>query len=221
MDIADAYCLKVVEDATEAVGSYVLQGRYQGRFAGTIGDMGVFSYNGNKIITTGGGGMIVSNHQELLEQARHLSTQAKVDAVRFTHDAVGYNYRMTNLQAAVGLAQLEELDGFIEIKRRNYERYISRGVALLPFRADIRTNHWFYSYMTDRREELMAHLSSLGIQSRPIWYLIHQAPFYKDCLAYRIEKASYYWEHVLNIPCSTSLTPADVDTVAEAILSFE
>lgn len=221
MDIAAAHHLKVIEDSTEAVGSYFLTGRYKGRFAGTIGDIGVYSFNGNKIMTTGGGGMIVSNNQQLLDLTRHLSTQAKVDTVRFTHDMVGYNYRMTNLQAAVGLAQLEQLDQFIETKRSNYNRYISRGIELLPFRSDCSTNYWLYSYMTDRREELMAHLTECGIQSRPIWYLIHEAPFYKNCLAYKIERATYYWERVLNIPSSSGLTPEEVDIVAGAIHSLK
>ena len=121
MPIAEKYNLMVVEDATEAIGTYYISGKYRGKYAGTIGNVGVYSFNGNKIITTGGGGMIVSNDQMLLKKAKHLTTQAKSDELYYTHDEVGYNYRMTNLQAALGLAQLEQLEAFIEIKKNNYE----------------------------------------------------------------------------------------------------
>ena len=124
MEIASKYKLKVVEDATEALGTYYLSGKYAGKFAGTIGDVGVYSFNGNKIITTGGGGMIVSNKKEYITEMKHLSTQAKADTLYFDHDEVGYNYRMGNVQAAIGLAQLEQLETFIQIKKENYELFI-------------------------------------------------------------------------------------------------
>lgn len=122
-EIAKEYNLKVIEDATEALGTYYIEGNYKGKYAGTIGDIGVYSFNGNKIITTGGGGMIVSNDEELLKRAKHLTTQAKSDELYYTHDEIGYNYRMTNLQAALGLAQLEQIEIFIKIKKENYYLY--------------------------------------------------------------------------------------------------
>ena len=137
MSLAGTYHLKVIEDATEALGSCYREGAYEGRYAGTIGDIGVFSFNGNKIITTGGGGMVVSQNPELTERCRFLSTQAKKDTVYFVHEEIGYNYRMTNLQAALGLAQLEQLEEFIRIKKENYELYQKEGIKLLPFRSDI------------------------------------------------------------------------------------
>ncbi|MDW7678845.1 MAG: aminotransferase class I/II-fold pyridoxal phosphate-dependent enzyme, partial [Bacillota bacterium] len=123
MEIAENFNLKVIEDATEAIGTKYIKGMYRGKHAGTIGDIGVYSYNGNKIMTTGGGGMIVSEDERLLERAKHLTTQAKSDELYYLHDEIGYNYRMTNLQAAMGLAQLEQLELFIQIKKRNYDRY--------------------------------------------------------------------------------------------------
>ncbi|MDR1953009.1 MAG: DegT/DnrJ/EryC1/StrS family aminotransferase, partial [Clostridiales Family XIII bacterium] len=123
MDTAARYGLKVLEDATEAMGSFYTAGKYAGRHAGTIGDMGVFSFNANKIITTGGGGMIVANNQTYIDRARYLTTTARDEALFFVHDDVGYNYRMLNLQAALGVSQIGELEKFIEIKKRNYDLY--------------------------------------------------------------------------------------------------
>ena len=223
MPLAEKYGLKVVEDATEALGSRFLAGSYAGCYAGTIGDFGVYSFNGNKIITTGGGGMIVARVEADRLHAKHLTQQAKSDEVRFEHDEIGYNYRLTNLQAALGLAQLEQLEGFIRHKQENYERYQTAigelpGLKLLDFRPDIRPNYWFYSlYLTDDfpldRESLMQYLLAQKIQTRPIWGLIHQQKPYRSSRAYQVEKAGQYRDHVLNLPCSTNLTGADVDRV--------
>ena len=227
MPLAEKYGLKVVEDATEALGSRFLAGSYAGRYAGTIGDFGVYSFNGNKIITTGGGGMIVARAEADRQHAKHLTQQAKSDEVRFEHDEIGYNYRLTNLQAALGLAQLEQLEGFIRHKQENYERYQTAigelpGLKLLDFRPDIRPNYWFYSlYLTDDfpfdRESLMQYLLAQKIQTRPIWGLIHQQKPYRSSRAYQVEKAGQYRDHVLNLPCSTNLTGADVDRVIAAL----
>lgn len=220
MKTADKYHLKVIEDATEALGSYWKEGIYSGRYAGTVGDIGVFSFNGNKIITTGGGGMIVSQNPGLTERCRFLSTQAKKDVVYFIHEEIGYNYRMTNLQAALGMAQLEQLEDFIETKKENYDFYQEQGIKLLPFRKGIRSNYWFYSFLSSDRDGLIRHLAQNRIQSRPIWKLIHTLKPYKENQAYRIEKASEYYEKVVNIPCSSNLTKEDVKRVAGQIHSF-
>ncbi|NMA73284.1 MAG: LegC family aminotransferase [Bacteroidales bacterium] len=215
--ITDKYNLKLIEDATEALGTYYTEGKFQGHYAGTIGDIGVFSFNGNKIITTGGGGMIVSNNQNYLDRCRYLSTQAKDDTLYFDHQEIGYNYRMTNIQAALGLAQLEQLENFISIKQSNYLEYQNQGITLLPFRENIRANYWFYSYVTDERDKLLEELNKQGIQTRPIWKLIHTLRPYRDAQTYRIEKAIYYYDQVLNIPCSSNLKKEDVHTVSSAI----
>ena len=221
MDIANKYQLKVIEDATEALGTYYTDGKYKGRYAGTIGDVGVYSFNGNKIITTGGGGMIVSNSNEMLQHMRHLSTQAKADPLYFEHDEIGYNYRMGNVQAAIGIAQLEQLEKFIAAKQENYQEYQMQGIKLLPFRETIRSNKWFYSYITSKRDELLQKLQKENIQTRPIWKLIHTLQPYENCRCYKIEKAFYYYEHVLNIPCSTNLIMEDVEYVAAKIRKAE
>ena len=220
MAVAERFRLVVIEDATEALGTYYTAGKYKGKFAGTIGDIGVFSFNGNKIITTGGGGMIVSDRLDYLAHAKHLTTQAKSDGLYYIHDEIGYNYRMTNMQAALGLAQLEQLEGFIRTKQDNYSRYCENGIRLMPFRDDVRSNRWFYSYLTDRRDELIQFLQERKIQTRPVWHLIHELKPYSSNQAYRIEKAKEYWRRIVNVPCSTNLTREEVDDVCRAINEF-
>ena len=221
MEIANKYHLLVIEDATEALGTYYTEGVYAGKYAGTIGDIGVYSFNGNKIITTGGGGMVVSNNLTLLDKCKHLSTQAKADTLYFDHDDIGYNYRMTNLQAALGLAQLEQIEKFVQIKKNNYELYNSLGIKLLPFRKNIRPNYWFYAYKTDDRDGLIQYLKSREVQSRPIWKLIHTLkPYEADC-SYHIARANTFYKCVINIPCSSNLTESDVVYVAECIKDFK
>lgn len=220
VEIASKYNLKLIEDATEALGTYYTEGKYKDFFAGTIGDIGVYSFNGNKIITTGGGGMIVSRNKKYIDQCRYLSTQAKNDTLYFVHDEIGYNYRMTNIQAALGLAQLEQLERFIKTKHVNYLEYQRLGIELLPFRKGIRSNYWFYSYITESRDKLLNFLDKHKIQTRPIWKLIHTLKPYENSQTYRIEKALYYYEHVLNLPCSTNLSIEDVSNVSVRIKEF-
>ena len=217
MELANKYNLKVIEDATEALGTYE---KTTGKYAGTIGDFGVYSFNGNKIITTGGGGMVVAKRTEDLKHIKHLSTQAKDDVVYFVHSEIGYNYRMTNLQAALGLAQFEQLEDFVKIKNDNYNKYLENGLNLLPFDESLRSNHWFYSLVTDKRDDLIKYLTQNSIQSRPIWKLIHTLKPYEDCQSYKIEKALTYYEKIVNIPCSTNLTKEDISFVIEKIKEF-
>lgn len=226
MSVARKYNLKVVEDATEAIGTHYTEGEFNGRYAGTIGDIGVYSFNGNKIITTGGGGMIVSNDEGYLKHAKHLTTQAKSDELYYTHDEIGFNYRMTNLQAALGIAQLEQLEDFIKVKQANYEEYKKRisaidGLKLLDVRSGIRSNRWFYAVFCDGfkldRDELIKYLAANKIQSRPIWGLISDQVPYEGARTYKIEKAKYYWKHVVNVPCSTNLSKEDVTRVMDTV----
>jgi perosamine synthetase len=227
MAIAEKFNLKVVEDATEAIGTYYTTGKYNCKYAGTIGTVGVYSFNGNKIITTGGGGMIVSNNDELLRRAKHLTTQAKSDELYYIHDEIGFNYRMTNLQAALGLAQLEQLEDFIKIKEENYSFYkeqIQRipGLSILDFQEGIRSNYWFYSLKCDDqyplgRDQIIQYLATKGVQSRPIWGLISEQKPYMTCQAYKITKAQFCLEHIVNIPCSTNLGREDLLYVIECL----
>ena len=133
MPICEKYNLKVIEDATESLGTFYKDGKYKGKYAGTIGDIGIYSFNGNKIITTGGGGMVICNDENIAKKIKYLSTQAKDDEIYFIHNEIGYNYRMTNLQAGVGLAQLERLEEFIAIKSKNHNLYNENQIKLLKF----------------------------------------------------------------------------------------
>ncbi|WP_337791151.1 LegC family aminotransferase [Roseburia hominis] len=229
MSIAGEYHLKVVEDATEALGSHYTAGKLAGRYAGTIGDFGVYSFNGNKIITTGGGGAVTARCADEVEHLKYLSTQAKDDPQFYIHNEIGYNYRMTNLQAALGVAQMEELQQFIETKHRNYilykERFreVSFG-TLLPFREGTSSNQWFYSLQLreDRLQgkdmrDIIGALQERGVQTRAIWGLIHEQKPYRQNIAYKIEKAPCYSATVLNIPSSTQLTEEDICYAAEQI----
>ena len=230
MDLAARWNLLVIEDSTEALGTRCDTGRYAGKFAGTIGDVGVYSFNGNKIITTGAGGMVVSNHADWAEHAKHLSTQAKADELNFVHDEVGYNYRMTNLQAALGLAQLEQLEGFIAHKIEMYEFYRQaldgkNHYRILPFKNGVRSNHWFYSlYVEDShplgRDEIIRRLSEEKIQTRPIWALIQDQADYPRNQRYGDELAYDYLHHVVNLPCSTNLSKEDAQRVVDVLLGL-
>jgi aminotransferase in exopolysaccharide biosynthesis len=236
MRVARAYGLKVLEDATEAIGSRYTAGRHKGRCAGTIGDMGVYSFNANKIITTGGGGMILAGGRGAaararLARARYLTTTAKDDGYRFIHDEVGYNYRMLNLQAALGVSQIKELERFIAIKTDNRARYArnladANGLRLLPFRAGVRSNCWFYALEVNEkifgasRDALLSALNARGIQCRPVWRLCHRQKPYKKARRGGIRQAAHYEKTVLNLPCSTNLRPEDIDRVCDAILEI-
>lgn len=230
MAIAKRYGLIVIEDATEALGTRCTDGPFAGKFAGTIGDIGCYSFNGNKIITTGAGGMVVSNHADWAEHAKHLSTQAKADLLQFLHDEVGYNYRMTNVQASLGLAQLERLEGFIAHKKALYDRYVAaldgvKGLRILPFReGECRSNHWFFSlYLKDSgldRDTVIEKLQAQHIQTRPVWALIHEQADYPRNEAYGLDKALDYRKYIVNLPCSTNLSFEDCDRVIEAVLGL-
>ena len=229
-EIAQKYNLILIEDATEALGTRFTAGKFAGKFAGTVGDIGCYSFNGNKIITTGAGGAVVSNHPDWAEHAKHLSTQAKTDLLQFLHDEVGYNYRMTNVQACLGIAQLERLEEFIAHKKALYDHYVEKldgvkGLRILPFREDCtRSNHWFFSlYVKDfalDRDEVIEKLQAQGIQTRPVWALIHEQADYPRNEAYTLDKALDYRKHIVNLPCSTNLSMEDCDRVIDAVLAL-
>lgn len=229
LEIAKKYRLTLIEDATEALGTKYISGPLSGKFAGTMGDVGCYSFNGNKIITTGAGGMLVSNHPDWAEHAKHLSTQAKSDMLQFFHDEVGYNYRMTNVQACLGLAQLERLEDFIATKIARYNQYKDaldgyHGLRILPFKTEaegVRANHWFYSlYLGDTqldRDTVINTLQAQNIQTRPVWALIHEQADYTRNEAYGLDKALDLRANIVNLPCSTNLSEADCARVIDAV----
>lgn len=228
MDVAEKYNIKVIEDATEALGTKYTEGKYAGKYAGTIGDFGAYSFNGNKIITTGGGGAVTAREPETVDHIRFLSTQAKTDPHYYIHDEVGYNYRMTNLQAALGVAQMEELPEFIRRKQANFEQYKKEFDGfeygkLISFREGTDSNKWFYSIEIDREHiattmrEIITTLEKDGIQTRAIWGLINEQKPYEGEVTYKLEKAPYYAARILNIPSSTQITSEEISYVADKV----
>lgn len=220
--------IKVIEDAAESIGTYYNCGNLKERYTGTIGDLGCYSFNGNKIITTGGGGMIVTNNTQYAEKAKYLTTQAKDDPVRYIHNEIGYNFRLTNVQAAMGVAQLEKLSEYIEVKKRNYQIYKKEidkipGLHLAETPEYAHSNYWFYCLQIDKkkygrdREELMTYLSENKIQTRPIWYLNHLQKPYKKCQSYKIERAFEELENTLTIPCSVNITKNQIEELLSVL----
>ncbi|MBS1526224.1 MAG: LegC family aminotransferase [Bacteroidetes bacterium] len=219
--LAVQYRLQVIEDATEALGT-----TYKGKPAGCFGIFGCLSYNGNKIITTGGGGMILTNDLDLAIKAKHLTTQAKADDLEYYHDEIGYNYRMVNLLAAVGVAQMELLPSFINRKKEINRKYTAALSSIQGFRCqkiteDVDCNCWLYTAVFDNARQLQRYLDVKGIQTRPFWVPMNLLPAFKQDIYYtRNDVAGSIYNQCLSLPCSTNISDKDVDTVIEAIQQF-
>lgn len=223
LEIARKYRLVVIEDASESLGA-----RYKGRMVGGMGDLACFSFNGNKLITTGGGGMIVTRNEGWARRAKYLTTQAKDDSVEYVHREIGYNYRLTNVQAALGCAQMEHLDQFIERKRSIATRYSEalgslEGITVPGEAPDVESSYWLYTLQIDQRKrgidsrELLRQLSDAGVQARPLWHPIHSLPPYVKCQSFCIEVADRLYRAALSIPSSVGLTPSDQQAVIDAV----
>jgi dTDP-4-amino-4,6-dideoxygalactose transaminase len=220
--------ISIIEDATESLGTKYKKGRFAKKHCGTIGKVGCLSFNGNKIITTGGGGMLLTDDRVIAEKAKYLTTQAKDDPLKYIHNEIGYNFRLTNIQAALGVAQLEQLQGFIKKKKKIYTCYKKKidtipglKIAKTPDYAE--NNHWMVAMRVDEarygrgRESLMAHLLDNGIEVRPVWQLNHLQKPYRRFQYYKIEKASELIEKTLNLPSSVNITEAQLNTVIEQL----
>lgn len=201
--ICEHYHIAVVEDAAEAMGSY-----YKAKHLGTFAKIGVISFNGNKTITTGGGGMILTNDETVAHRAKHLTTQAKLPhAWEFVHDEIGYNYRMPNINAALGVAQLEQLDGFLVNKRATAEAYKAyfekQGIAFFAERENEKCNYWLNAIILKDKEERNAFLTEAnaqGVMSRPIWQLMNRLPMFVNCERGNLSNAEWLEARVVNIP---------------------
>jgi aminotransferase in exopolysaccharide biosynthesis len=197
--------LPLVEDAAEALGTF-----NNNKSAGTFGDCGVFSFNGNKVITAGGGGMVVSNNVQIGSQLKHVTTTAKVaHPYEYHHDELGFNYRMPNLNAALLLAQLEQLDEILESKRRLFAEYrrIAQDLNLSlmepPESTTSNWNHWLMALQFDsleQRDECLMKTNAAGVMTRPIWSLMYKLPMYSDCMRDDQRNAQFLEERIVNIP---------------------
>ncbi len=216
--IAKQHNLIVIEDSTEALGS-----KYKGKHSGGFGLLGTFSYNGNKIITTGGGGMIVTDDEALAKRAKHLTTQAKSDPFEYMHDAIGYNYRLVNVAAAMGVAQMEQLPGFLQRKKEIIAFYKKEleGVGDIKFQEvseDCDPNWWLPTIFTAKQKDVLKILNDNKMQSRPFWVPMNQLPMFKDDIyVNKHDRSDYVYQHCLSIPCSTYITDADLKAVSDKI----
>ncbi len=221
VSICEIYNIAIIEDSTEALGSF-----YKGKHAGTFGQIGTFSFNGNKIISTGGGGVIVTNDEALAKRAKHITTTAKASPMEYFHDETGYNYRLVNILAAVGVAQMEQLPGFI-LKKKAMDAFYRKelaGVGDIQFQkisSDVDPNCWLFTFRTKRMRELLAFLNENGVQSRPFWVPMNRLPMHdKYEFISNKDQSNDVYESALSIPSSSGLTQEQLQTVVDTIKSF-
>lgn len=220
---AAKYSLPVIEDATEGLGA-----RYRSKSLGSFGQAGCFSFNGNKIITTGSGGMLVTDDAEWAARARYLTTQAKDDPVEYVHNAIGYNYRLTNILGAMGCAQMEQLNAFVETKRQIARRYEESLISLpgihLPGEADWAfSSFWMYTVLIDEKQspmtsrDLIREMAARKIQTRPLWQPIHRSPAHNLLDNPCCPNSDMLYRQAISLPCSVGLTSFDQRQVIKTI----
>jgi perosamine synthetase len=221
MFLSNKYHLRVVEDSTEALGSY-----YKGKHAGTFGLLGTISYNGNKLITTGGGGMILTDDEELAKKAKHLTTQAKAKPDEYFHDEIGYNFRLVNVLAAMGVAQMEQLITFLKRKAEITAFYNARlskieGFVNQKILLDVNPNYWLYTIKIPRAKRLLAHFKNLAIEARPFWVPMNQLPANANDLYYtKTDVSNQIYDTCVSLPCSTNITDEQLEIVVKHIEQF-
>ena len=206
--ICDLWCIPLVEDAAESLGSF-----YKGRHTGTTGLLSAISFNGNKIVTAGGGGAIITNDKSLAKKAKHLTTTAKVPHKwEFNHDMIGYNYRMPNVNAALLCAQLEQLDVFVKNKRETANQYQSfctkNKLDFISEPAHARSNYWLNALLLADKKEQIAFLelaNTQGVMSRPVWTLLNELPMFKDCFVMPLVNSTWLADRLVNIPSGVRL----------------
>ena len=221
-EIATAYNLALIEDASEAIGT-----RYKDKHVGTFGRFGCFSFSGNKLLATGNGGIVLTNSEESAERIRHLRQQATTDTQLFYHDEVGYNYRMSNIAAALGLAQMEYLPQTITSKRKihfMYEQAFDKldEVKLFTELEWCRSNYWMaiIQVPAKSRDEFTEFMSTKHIESRPLWELNNRHPMYSACSCANIDNSMDLYESVVAIPCNQAMSDDDVQRVIDAVVEF-
>lgn len=219
--ISKQHNLTIIEDSTEALGSY-----YKGQHAGSFGLLGAFSYNGNKIITTGGGGMIVTNDEKLAKRAKHLTTQAKSDSFEYIHDEIGYNYRLVNISAAMGVAQMEQLPYFIKRKKEIIQYYKKNleGIGDIEFQEvneNAKPNWWLPTIKTSSQKSILKTLNDNKMQSRPLWVPMNQLQMFANNIYFnKSDRSDFLYKRCLSIPCSTNITDNDLQAVCNKIIEI-
>jgi len=224
MEIANKYEIPVIEDAAEALGS-----KFRGTQVGTFGKAGILSFNGNKIITTSGGGALISNDKEIIDRARFLATQARDKAPHYQHSHIGYNYRMSNVLAGIGLGQMEVIDERVKARRKNFLFYKEnllkyKGIRFLeePGKSYF-SNYWLTTILLDpaetgvTREDLQAALENENIESRPLWKPMHLQPVFSSCPAYVNGTSEELFKNGLCLPSGSNLTDQDRSEIMDVI----
>ncbi|MDX6709489.1 MAG: perosamine synthetase [Blastocatellia bacterium] len=224
-ELARKHDLTVIEDASESLGA-----TYKDRTVGQLGDIACFSFNGNKLITTGGGGMIVTDNEEWAHRARHLSTQAKDDPLEYIHSDIGFNYRLTNVNAAIGVAQIEQLESYLDSKRliaTMYDQAFDAVKGITPMRQAkwARSSFWMYTVLINEVEfgigsrELMRELAAQNIQTRPLWQPLHLSPAQRNAYATDCSVAEALNRNALSFPCSVGLAAPSQTRVIERVIA--
>ena len=221
LEITKTFNLEIIEDSTESLGS-----TYKGKHTGTYGKIGVFSFNGNKIISTGGGGVIVTNDAAIAKRAKHITTTAKTSSLDYIHDEVGYNYRLVNVLAAIGVAQMEVLPEILERKRKMdvFYRENLQGIGDIQFQEvidDVKANCWLFTFRTDKMRGLLKYLNENGVQSRPFWMPMNQLNMYKDVPYFsHNDISSQIYESCISIPSSAGITEEQLQKTVDTIKEF-
>ena len=223
--------IQIIEDAAESLGTSFVSGKFKNYFTGTIGDIGCLSFNGNKIITSGGGGMIITNNDSMAKKARYLINQAKDDSLKYIHNEIGYNFRLSNLQAAIGYAQMFKLKSFIKKKKKIHEYYkakfkLSKKISILDIPKYCSSNYWLNvislnrKYTNINRDSVIDILNNYGIQTRAIWFSNHLQKKYKNYENYKIVFAKQYIDNSICLPSSYSLSKKNIDYIADIVLKI-
>jgi perosamine synthetase len=222
LEVCNINNIDVIEDATESLGS-----EYKEKKTGSFGKAGCFSFNGNKIITAGGGGMVVTDDDDLSNKIRHLTTQAKSDSFEYDHDEIGYNYRLNNIQAAMGVAQMEKIEEYVQIKRKNAKFYIEltaniRELEFLEEAEWAKSNYWLLTIKVPKnhKKPLIECLLTKNIQVRPIWKLISSLPMYSEFQSYKVDRAEDAYESCISLPSSVNLKRTEIENITNVIADY-
>jgi|TARA_Y100000294_G_scaffold161624_1_gene166151 aminotransferase in exopolysaccharide biosynthesis len=228
VDLCRKKNIVLIEDAAESIGTFYNSGRFKNKHTGTVGKTGCLSFNGNKIITAAGGGMILTDNLKIAKKAKYLTTQAKDDPIHYIHNDIGYNFRLSNIQAALGLAQLESLTAYIKKKKIIHEIYKSKidnikGLRISRTPHSEKCNHWLNIIEISKKlskkdfSKIIQYLSNNGIEARPLWYPNHLQKKYKKCQTYKLHNIKKIYRNRLCLPSSTQLTRKQQDFICEKL----
>lgn len=227
LELCNQYGVPLIEDAAESLGSY-----YKGKQSGSFGQFGIFSFNGNKIITTSGGGMLVTNDRKLAEKARFLATQARDQAIHYQHSEIGYNYRLSNILAGIGRGQLEVLEDRVQARRDIFDRYykalsLVNGIQFMPELKGTKSNRWLTAIIINDREagihatEIIKALAKENIEARPLWKPLHLQPLFHGCKYFRHDEredvAANLFDKGVCLPSGSNLNPQDQNRIISCI----